>query len=478
MRLYILSLILIFSGYFYQSTSQEVYVILISLDGTRPNTIDIAETPNLDFLREGGVEAEYMLSVFPASTFPSHASIASGAYPQTHGIINNTFFDQKKGSFYYENDVSWYQAEPLWITAEKQGIRTAVLFWVCSRGEYDGFSPTYNYPYRDNVSDDNIMNKAIEYLNFPEGRRPTLMMIWLSGTDHEGHVYGPESRDVLRALEREDRVIGKLISHLQKLEIFDKTTIILLSDHGMAQVSKCVNLELYLKRNGIGAYVYSSGATSNIYLKVKDEVDEAKSLLTSLEGISDVYEKGELEEELFYQNTRTGDLVVIAKRDYRFCSNTSSIISGSGIEGMHGYRPEMHEMHSFFIIFGPKIKKNQKIDPFRNIDINPTIAYILGIQPSPKVEGVVLWEIFLDFYEESEEEEVVSKIEEIKDSEEPFKLEDENPLSGDAIEDEEKDFDEIESKKSAEDDYQRSRVLMALVLIIVMGGLLVLRKRF
>ena len=107
------------------------YVLMVSFDGFRYDYTSLAETPNFDKLAARGVKADGLIPVFPSLTFPNHYSIATGAYAGTHNITGNSFYDQKYGKKYslYDRatvrDPKFYKAEPIWVTAERQGVQSA-----------------------------------------------------------------------------------------------------------------------------------------------------------------------------------------------------------------------------------------------------------------------------------------------------------------------------------------------------------------
>src|SRR5690606_31896181 len=112
------------------------YVVLISFDGFRHDYLDRGITPNFDRLAAAGVRADGLVPVFPSKTFPNHYSIVTGMYAGTHGIVSNGFYDPARGQEYRlgdresVEDGTWYGGEPLWVTAEKQGVHSASMFWV------------------------------------------------------------------------------------------------------------------------------------------------------------------------------------------------------------------------------------------------------------------------------------------------------------------------------------------------------------
>ena len=80
-----------------QPVQNRPYVILVSLDGFRWDYGKLYMTPNLDELARTGVKAEALIPSFPTKTFPNHYTIATGLYPDHHGIVNNSFYDPAIG---------------------------------------------------------------------------------------------------------------------------------------------------------------------------------------------------------------------------------------------------------------------------------------------------------------------------------------------------------------------------------------------
>ncbi len=81
-------------------------VILLSWDGVRHDYPDRGQLPALARMMREGARAEKLLPVFPSSTFPGHVSLATGTYPDRHGIVDNRFIDRQRGRFEMENDAS------------------------------------------------------------------------------------------------------------------------------------------------------------------------------------------------------------------------------------------------------------------------------------------------------------------------------------------------------------------------------------
>lgn len=115
------------------SRSFEPTLILVSFDGCRYDYPSLANTPALDKIEAEGVKAEGLKTSFPSKTFPNHLSIVTGLYPENHGIIANRIYDDTADEFYTlgngaPTQSKWYQGEPIWVTAERQGLKTAAFF--------------------------------------------------------------------------------------------------------------------------------------------------------------------------------------------------------------------------------------------------------------------------------------------------------------------------------------------------------------
>src|ERR1700761_1404393 len=112
------------------------YVVMVSLDGFR---YDYAKKYGASHLlalgKEGAIAEQGMIPAYPSLTFPNHLSLVTGLYPEHHGIVANRFYDPARKQTYANNDPvsvsdgSWYSGVPLWVLAEKQGMRSACFFW-------------------------------------------------------------------------------------------------------------------------------------------------------------------------------------------------------------------------------------------------------------------------------------------------------------------------------------------------------------
>ena len=362
-------------------------VILISLDGFRWDYLSKTDTPNLDILVENGVISESLIPVFPSKTFPNHLSIVTGCYPENHGILSNNMYDQEWDAEYYigENsdpvkDGRWYDAEPIWVTAEKQGKLTGTYFWPGSEAEINGTRPSYYGVYDGNISREDRVQKILEWIDLPKQSRPVFMTLYFSDVDSWGHNIGPDAIGMNSIIKEIDESIGLLVSGLNKREILDNINIIITSDHGMAGLSRdrVIFLDDYININDVRMVDWSPVA---MILPEDDSIVSTYSALYDAHPQMSVFKKEDVPARLHFNNHRRIPPIIciaadgwsISDRDY-FDENPYSFTGGT-----HGYDPINKSMHGIFIASGPELKRGLTIDSFSSIHIYEVIAHILDI---------------------------------------------------------------------------------------------------
>ena len=165
-----------------ETSADEPIVLVLSWDGMRHDYPDRGDFPALKRVQTEGVRAERLIPVFPSSTFPGHVSMATGTYPDKHGIVDNVFIDQERGRYAYSGDASWIEAEPLWIAAERQGVKTATYFWVGSESDWQGQGTSYRMaPFDGGRPESEKVDQILEWLELPEAERPRSDHVLLGG---------------------------------------------------------------------------------------------------------------------------------------------------------------------------------------------------------------------------------------------------------------------------------------------------------
>jgi predicted AlkP superfamily pyrophosphatase or phosphodiesterase len=377
-------------------------VILVSWDGVRPDYLDRdAHTPALDRLRRSGTEAERLIPVSPSKTFPNHVSLATGTYPDRHGIISNVFLDRSRGVFRYSNDATWLEAEPVWVTAERQGIRAAAFFWVMSETDWEGTGATYRRaPFDASTPESEKVEQILAWLDLPEKGRPGLIVSWWHGCDSVGHRWGPLHDRISTQLEEQDRALADLLAGLDARDAWGHTTLIVLSDHGMASIDEVIDVKGVLRENGVQSRVFGSGGGVDVFLKRGEQLTRALAILAEVPGVRAIRGDSLSPELRLYHPRRTGDLVVFTDPPRAFAApSLSSKLMATGVRalggtpGFHGYDAGMEEMGAMFLAMGRGVPERKRIGPQRVIDVAPTVTRLLGIEPPRHSEGKPILEI-------------------------------------------------------------------------------------
>ncbi|MBC8311128.1 MAG: alkaline phosphatase family protein [Candidatus Marinimicrobia bacterium] len=370
------------------------YVLVVSFDGFRYDYLDRVSTPNFDKLKMDGVSAESLISIFPSFTFPNHYSIATGAYAGTHGLIANSFYRKDFDESYSMRkkntviDGKWYGAEPIWVTAERQGINTATFFWVGSEAEINGYRPSIYESYDGSIPFIQRINTVFDWFSLPDENRPQLCMLYFNEPDHLGHVYGPESTQVDSSIIEMDHLLGLIMDKVNSSLIRDSLNLIIVSDHGMTTISKekFIFLDKYVR----GLYdlrVDGSGPVSHLFLRPTKSARK-KSILRQLKRIPNMqtYLKEDIPHQFRISNENSGDFLLVADEGWSIFKSKRASIDFNPI-GMHGYDPTLKSMQSIFMAYGPEIKSNIQINSFENIHIYPLLCKLLEIEPFTMSQG-------------------------------------------------------------------------------------------
>jgi predicted AlkP superfamily pyrophosphatase or phosphodiesterase len=370
-------------------------VILLAWDGVRHDYPDRTALPGLARMERDGVRARRITPPLPSSTFPSMVTLATGTYPDRHGIVDNEFRDRGRGRFVREADPSWIEAEPLWIAAERQGVPTAVFFWVGSERDWRGQGARFRKaPFDGGVGEDAKVAQILAWLDLPPAERPRLIMAWWHGADRVGHRKGPDHPDVARELAAQDRELERLLAGIDERGLWDTTTVLVVSDHGMTAVTESVPVEERLAAAGISAEVSAGGAVAHVFLADAASADAALRALEGLDGVA-VYRQAEVPQRLRLAHPqRTGDLVLTVEPPRTFIAMgvaERSVALATGVlgwqRGMHGHDPAHPDMGGVFFAVGYGVPRGERIGPVRAIDVAPTVAALLGIEPPRDAEG-------------------------------------------------------------------------------------------
>lgn len=364
------------------------YVVLVSLDGFRWDYAKKYEATHLLAIGARGASAPGgMIPAYPSLTFPNHYTLVTGLYPEHHGIVANSFYDPaRKQTFSLHDpatvtDGSWYGGVPLWSLAEKQGMRTACFFWPGSEAKIAGERPSYYLHFDAWYPDRKRIDQVIAWLKLPASQRPHFITLYYGSVDHEGHLHGPDSPEVRKAVRYEDALMGELENRLDALHL--PIDLIVTSDHGMARVE---GAPIVLDKFADLRWVKTVG--SLLYPRSEADAQRVYQELKAADAGFQVFRRARVPAELHYNgNPREGDPVIVAQGPYLIRARRAEENSSSPLVGNHGYNPfRMNSMRAIFYAEGPDIRPGTRLKPFENVNVFPFIVKILGLT-SPKVDG-------------------------------------------------------------------------------------------
>ena len=369
-------------------------LVLISLDGFRWDycALHPAETPNLRRLIREGVSARALIPVFPTNTFPNHYSIVTGLYPAHHGIINNLFFDPALGTLFRYNqsasarDGRWWGGEPIWITAVRQGRKSACAFWPGSEAEIGGLRPTFWKPYDyDGASFEKRLDELAGWLHLPAAQRPAIVTFYLEETNTAGHRHGPDSPQLAAAIKLLDTRVGALSERLRADGI--AANLVIVSDHGMTSCdpSRVILLDDYLDL----ATVQIDFDETCAGLRPLPGSDVA-SLLRALAKLPPQQGKAYRAEELpahFHldaANPRVPPVWIVPAEGWVVLRRSLyHSVRTNFLKGQHGYDSALESMRGIFIAHGPSFKTGVVVEPVENIHLYNLLCAALALTPAP-----------------------------------------------------------------------------------------------
>lgn len=368
------------------------YVVMVSFDGFRHDYMEMFDTPNFDRMAAEGARADGLIPVFPSLTFPAHYSIATGLYPGTHGLVTNTFYDRELDRTYSLSDREtvedgrWYGGEPIWVTAEKQGMVSAAFYFVGSEADVQGIRPSYWKRFDPIIPNEVRVDTVLTWLGLAEEERPHFVSLYFAEADYAGHRFGPgESPELAGAVEHVDQALGRLLDGLDELPHSEQVFVVLVSDHGMSGVRPEGHYALDEVADLSGVRLTSGGTVGILFVEGGEErIEELRARLDGGMPYAEVYRSHEAPARLnLHGHPRFGDLVVVPEEGY-----TIGIGPRRGSSrGMHGWDPRFRSMHGIFLVRGPGIDPGTRLPRIEGVDIYPFMARVLGLEPAEGIEG-------------------------------------------------------------------------------------------
>ena len=192
-------------------------VLILSIDGLRPDAIPLAPMPYLTSLMQSSAYSLSARTIHPSATLPAHASMLSGLCPQKHGVNWNDYLPEN--GFAIGTD--------LFDLAHSAGLQTVMYVGKEKLRQLTEPASTDIFQF---INDRDLLVTKNLIENFPSDFR--LMFIHFATTDDMGHVYGWLSGEQLSVIFRADQAIEQLVTELDTRGLLEETLFIITSDHG------------------------------------------------------------------------------------------------------------------------------------------------------------------------------------------------------------------------------------------------------
>lgn len=414
-------------------------LIVISLDALVYEDLDyLKKKPTFGMLIENGAMVERMHSIYPSLTYPCHITMATGCYPNKHGIVNNTYLTMQKESpwlFEHEN----VKCDDILDSCKKAGLKTASVGWPVS-GNHQSVDylvnecwpksgapiEEYKEAYLANGTPEWLFDEVVApVLWMRVGRKqpdssyfltrisaeiirrykPDILMLHQGNIDSYRHKSGVYSDLVKTALDECESMVTMLVQATKDVGIFEETNFVVTADHGHLNTTRKVNLNSLFASMGLidvdstgsvksyKVWCKESGMSGQIYLHNSDDAklkEEVYNLLKEkrdegLWGISEVYTKEE-----FNKMHLDGDFSFVVETDgfTSFGDDWQGPLAVTNVDGAHcklggnhGFHPDKGPRPPF-IGYGPNFISGVHMSNAELVDGAPTYAKLLGVELS------------------------------------------------------------------------------------------------
>ena len=365
-------------------------VLLISVDALSPAALDSGWVPNIARLGREGVRAAWMTPSYPSLTFPNHYTLVTGLHPEQHGITHNTMEDAALGRFRISDDVAtgdarwWNAAEPLWVTAENAGLPTATFFWPGSGASIRGVRPRRWHVFDDAVSIETRVDTVVSWYSETAATRPRFATLYFEHLDKAAHDHGPRSTGAREAAGRIDTAIGRLVDALRVNGVLDSVHIVIVSDHGMAEVPPTQVLSIEDMVDPADARPVTDGQSVG-FAPLPGRTGQAEARLLGAHRGYDCWRKAELPARWHYRmHPRVPPIVCQMHEGFDALSAERKARRKPGVtRGSHGYDPALASMRAVFVARGPRLRPGATVAGFENVDVYPLLARLIGVTPQP-----------------------------------------------------------------------------------------------
>lgn len=370
--------------------------LLVSIDGFRADYLDRGITPNLSRLAAEGASAA-MRPSFPSKTFPNHWTLVTGLRPDRHGIVANRMEDPARPGEVFtmatEDPFWWNAADPIWVEAERAGIRTATEFWpgasVAIGGTKaengwtieGGTRPSDWHAFNQAVDNVQRVNAVLDWMRRPAAIRPRFVTLYFDTVDTAGHMQGPDGPETRKAIAEVDARIGDLTAGLAALG--QPVNLVIVADHGMAATSAARTILLSDILPASDYVLAEAGTYATLTPVAGREAAVAAALLRPHPHL-ECWRKEAMPARFHYgTNRRVPPFFCLAETGWQVLPKAPPA-GQSG--GNHGYDPAAPEMAALFVAHGPAFRA-ARLAPFDNVAVYPLLRDLLDLPAKPGMDG-------------------------------------------------------------------------------------------
>ncbi|CAG2115363.1 unnamed protein product, partial [Medioppia subpectinata] len=377
-----------------QLTSSHPILVVVSFDGFRSDYVRPELTPTLHKLAQYGVKA-HMMSSFVTKTYPNHQTIATGYYEEYHGIVNNEMFDPQYNETFTPTDIDrsankWWDEKPvlpIWIAnqlVDSTNRYSGSMQWPGSHVKYKNQTIKYLHGFDDGMTWDKRIDKMIDWMTAPT-EPANCVFAYFDEPDTTAHEFGPFSEEVYAKVKLADKTIAHLLKRLQETGLLSHTNLIVLSDHGMAEIrsERVIKLNEFL--NASWYDMYGASPVWSIQPKPGFEDKVFQTLFNASKTMNfTVYKKEDIPQEFHYKNhRRILPIFLMADEGWDIFRNMTWTPKGGNVWGNHGYNNSLPSMQPLFIASGPAFKSGYNhAKPFINVDLYPLMLRVLQLFPT------------------------------------------------------------------------------------------------
>jgi predicted AlkP superfamily pyrophosphatase or phosphodiesterase len=326
--------------------------------------------------------------MFPTMTFPNHHTIVTGWRPAHHGVIHNNIYDPTtKETFAFNKPElqgpQWWGGEPVWATAIKQGRRANVLFWPGTGSAMAGLLPTEFKRYDGKPDPNEIVDMGLAWLEQPVEKRPSVVLLYFHHVDSVGHRTGPDSPETAASVALVDTAMGRLVEGLHRLKLDDVANLVIISDHGMAELStnRVIALGDFVDLKTV--QVDFSGAIAGLR-PLDGKTDALYDAFKKRENHFKTYRSETIPAEYHFKDNARIPQVILLADDGWYLSNRASgePPTRQMNKATHGFDPRLDSMGATFIAWGPAFQHGVTIEPVENVHIYNLLCATLGLKPA------------------------------------------------------------------------------------------------